>query len=614
MSFAKGSRQALINRLTQNKINCRLGTWTNYMETVSQRQAVIIQVDNEDQVREVMLAVKEQNALHTHHQITVRAAGGWNDKTSNNWCCFPWKQAQVERYNGSFSFSPIALSDDVVILFSEKYQSVHVEGKASPLPPSATNPIKNLPAWVVKVSAGVQIAKLADVLRAKKLSLSTASMIAWVTAVGLAGTGGHGTGQDETAFSGLILSATVCDMDGNIREIDSSHEDFPLLFGAHAGMLGVVLNIRLRTVEAFNLEETVHNFKDVDELNTHLADYLNNNHYFTLMRIPTYSKLPVDKWHVRLWNHTTKARTTNDNAPYAADASSLAQELSVRVGDSIQDRLNEPGLQHLLPAFMQLTAAIVTSTRGTKPVVDYENHISHYQVGFPKAMRDVSYLIPVDKDKAAPLLADVCKKLDEMLNEAAERGEYPLTYAYYVRYFKGTNGGLSTSSTANENQRVFAIDMVTHPEASGIARFESEFLAYLKEKGIQPRHHLGKNFPHGVVNYADFLDKDALAAYRQALVRWYGNENKLKQSPFLTPYMKDMLFSEPQYQPGLHPAFAESKTIAPRYSRTENKEFLNKLVTEISKFPLPHEWDTLRDEFIRQCKEDIEAPEMVLLV
>ncbi|MDX1838284.1 FAD-binding protein [Legionella taurinensis] len=614
MSFAKGSRQALIDRLTRSKIHCRTGKWTNYMETVTHSGALVVQVDTEEQVKEIMLAIKEQNEQHTHHRITVRAAAGWNDKTSSNWCCFPWKQAQQERYNGSFSFSPIARGDDVVILFSEKYQSVQVEGVAPPLPPSETNPIKNLPASIVKVSAGVQIARLADQLRKKNLSLSTASMIAWVTAVGLAGTGGHGTGQDETAFSGLILSATLCDMDGNIREIDSSHEDFPLLFGAHAGMLGVILNIRLRAVNAFNLEETVHNFKNVDDLNTHLPDYLNNNHYFTLMRIPTYSKVPVDKWHVRLWNYTTRGRTTNDNAPYAADASSLAQELSVRVGDSIQDRLTEPGLQHLLPAFMQLTAAIVTSTRGTKTVVDYENHITHYQVGFPKAMRDVSYLIPVDKDKAAALLAEICKKLDDMLQEAGERGEYPLTYAYYVRYFKGTNGGLSTSATANEHQRVFAIDMVTHPHASGIARFETEFLAFLREKGIQPRHHLGKHFPHGVVNYADFLDKEALTAYRQALVRWYGSEDKLKQSPFLTPYMNDMLFSEPQYQPDPEPAPKQSKATVSHYSASEDKAFLSRLVKEISQFPLPHEMDTLRDEFIRQCKEQIDAPDVVLLV
>ena len=61
-----------------------------------------------------------------------------------------------------------------------------------------------------------------------------------------------------------------------------------------------------------------------------------------------------------------------------------------------------------------------------------------------------------------------------------------MTYAIYVRYLKGTNGGLSTSFTSSEDERIIAMDIVTHPEAPGITHFEQNLLAFLKEMGITP--------------------------------------------------------------------------------------------------------------------------------
>ncbi|HFL3390161.1 TPA: L-gulono-gamma-lactone oxidase, partial [Legionella pneumophila] len=180
------------------------------------------------------------------------------------------------------------------------------------------------------------------------------------------------------------------------------------------------------------------------------------------------------------------------------------------------DFLLDSGLKHLLPSFMLLSAAVVTGTRGTSPKVDYENHITHPQVAFPKEMRDVSYLIPVKDDEAGQKLELILQKMEAMLNAAGSKGEFPVTYAIYVRYLKGTNGGLSTSFTSSDNERILAIDVVTHPEAPGITNFEKGFMSFLKEMNIIPRNHLGKNFPAGVVHYDQFLGAERVSKYKQA--------------------------------------------------------------------------------------------------
>ncbi len=62
-------------------------------------------------------------------------------------------------------------------------------------------------------------------------------------------------------------------------------------------------------------------------------------------------------------------------------------------------------------------------------------------MAFPEELRDVDYFIPVKNDKAGEHLEAVLQQIENQVNKAAKRGEYPITYAVYVRYLKGTNGG-----------------------------------------------------------------------------------------------------------------------------------------------------------------------------
>jgi len=62
-------------------------------------------------------------------------------------------------------------------------------------------------------------------------------------------------------------------------------------------------------------------------------------------------------------------------------------------------------------------------------------------------MRDASIIFPVKDTEAGATIAKVLKKAEELATQYAAEGKYPVTYATYVRYFKGTNGGFSTSQT-----------------------------------------------------------------------------------------------------------------------------------------------------------------------
>jgi hypothetical protein len=565
MTFPAELKTKLIQILTKNKIYFSQG-WDNFMETVKNPAALVIEVESAQQLQTVIKSIKSLNSDRTpDNKITVRATAGWTDK-ADSCCCF-WKNVQESDYNEGFSFSqvvggkasPDSPGTDVIVRFGKKFHSKQVIGPIKkPVIFNPDNPIHKLPSFEVEVSAGVQVAELAEFLRTNKLSLPTVSMISWVTPVGLAGTAGHGTGRDEPAFSGLIESFKVCDMDGEIREIKRGQADFDTLAGGHSGLLGIVLSIKLRTVQAFNLRETVELFPNAKAMTGKLSDILKGNQYVSIMGMPSYvseeTEESVSKWQIRKWNYTKEEPPKGEKAPYAPDTTSFSQQVEIGVGAPVMEYLIDSGLSHLLPYYMLTSAAAVTGARGTKPKVGFENHITHPQVAFPKKMRDVSYLIPVKDDDSGKTLETILQNFDAILEDAGKKGEYPVTYAIYVRYLKGTNGGLSTSFTSSDDERVLTIDVVTHPDAPGITNFEQNVLSLFKEMGVTPRNHLGKNFPAGVLRYDQFLGGKAVEEFTDALKRWNKTPGKddggdrFEMSPFYTSYMKSMLSPSPKLE------------------------------------------------------------------
>ena len=631
MPFSHQEKIQLIQFLNYKKVDYKEG-WKNYMGTVSNPAAMVIQVENEKDLGAILQEVKKINAKKPiQDKVTIRAAGGWADKSSHSCSFFPWQKVQESEYNEGYSFSQVvggkASADgpgtDIIIRFGKKFHSSKVLGRIeNPTVVNPNTPIHKLPCYLVEVSAGVQIAALAEFLRKNNLSLTTVSMISWVTAVGLAGTAGHGTGRDEPAFSGLIESITVCDMDGNIREINRDHPDFAVLVGGHSGLLGIVLSIKLRAVQAFNLRETIDLFATTKEMAGKLDDILLNNQYVSFMAMPsgvnTSIARGINKWQVAKWNYTTDKPTETEKPTYSPSPQSLLQELEVRVGSSVMEYLVDSGLKHLLPYFMLLSASSVIGARGNKTRIDFENKITHPQVAFPKKMRDVSYLIPVKDAEAGRTLEKILAKIEQLVIAAAEVKECPITYSVYVRYLKGTNGGLSTSATSSPDERIIAIDIVTHPHAPGIERFERDLMSFLKNSNLTVRHHLGKNFPAGVERYDQFLDANDLAHLKQAIERWHctpGEHNgaeRFAQSPFNNLYMQNMLSptvsaSQLRIAKPLAQLKGEQADSLSRFTLSQHTEFLTKIHTQVSQLPIfDSEGLAAKNAFLNACAEEID--------
>lgn len=618
--------------LIENKIPHRYG-WNNYMGTVYNKNAVLVDIDSIKQLQKVLRYVKELNKdKNEANKITVRATAGWADREKVTCEFFKWDKVQEEKYNEGFSFSqvvggkasPDSKGTDIILRFTKNFHSIKMKGRtvnSNVINPN--NPIHKLNSYLVEVSAGVQIAELADFLHENKCSLTTVSMIAWVTPMGLSGTGGHGTGRDEPAFSGLIEEMEVCDMDAEIRTLTKENPNFKALVGGHSGLLGIGTKLLLRVVEEFKLREDVELFHNCSELEGKLGDILHNNHYVSIMGMPSFTKPEIDKMihkiQIRKWNYSEEKRTRQDkDATYSPNIGSLTQELEIKVGGPLMDFLINSGLQRLLPYYMLFSAATVAASRGTAPVVDFESHITHPQVSFPKTMHDVSYIFPVKDAVAGKTLSNVMKKIEQIAMKYAKEGKCPITYAYYVRYYKGTNGGLSTSYTCDEDERVLAVDIVTHPFAPGREEFEQEFVAALKEMGINPRYHLGKNFPEGVDHYDQFLDKKSLLELNEALVDWHKTDTedgakRFAMSPFVTPYLKKMLTPSSQLKDELvvvSENMQMRQEIKPKmqprqYTDRESSSFLTVLMPVIKAWPTQSEEAAkAKQVFLEECKEE----------
>lgn len=628
MSFTKELKSRFIKMLDDHKITHTLG-WSNYMQTVDNPASIVIDVANEREVQLILKELKQLNANRPpEHKITLRATAGWENSQTPSCCFFPWQRVQENKYNESFSFSQVvggqavegSAGTDVIIRFKKKSHQARVLGPIET--PPLVNPdssIHQLPSTLVEVSAGMQISDFSDFLRKNNLSLSTVSMIAWPSVVGLTGTAGHGTGRDESAFSGLLQSMTICDMDGSIRELKIGDPDFEVLRGGHSGLLGVVLSMKLRAVQAFNLCETVELFTDTEEMSGKLQALLSNNQYISFLGMPSSSTSELSKstpkWQILKWNYTTEKPTAGEKPTYAPGRTSFLQELEVRLGSDAMGVLVGSELKHLLPSYMLLAAAEAIGSRGTQPVVNFENDITHPQVAFPKKLRDVDYFIPVKDSEAGATLETLLQRIQTLLDKAATRGEYPVTYAIYVRYLKGTNGGLSTSSTSSPDERILALDVVTHPDAPGIKRFEREFMAFLNEMGLKVRFHLGKDFPAGIERYDEFLDPVNIDAFIKALTRWHTTPHKndgaerLAMSPFYTPYLQKMLNLNPVFDVQLDEENISSFAKKARHvvhNEARDLSFLTRLAKAVGTFTVSSDSaKDAKDAFLQACEAEL---------
>jgi L-gulonolactone oxidase len=278
-------------------------------------------------------------------------------------------------------------------------------------------------------------------------------------------------------------------------------------------------------------------------------------------------------------------------------------------------------LKSLLPDLMLFAATQSIEARGTKSIVDFENHLTHPQVAFPKVLHDVDYFIPVNENEAGEHLEGILEQVEKQVYQAAAKGEYPLTYAVYARYLKGTNGGLSTTSTNSSDEHILAVDVVTHPQAQGIDRFEAGFLAYLKEKNLNFRNHLGKDFSYGVVRYDQFLEPDNIKAFVEAAQRWNATpgENdgaeRLAMAPYNVHYLQKMLDRKPILENKFEVEKPSDKKEHIEYSNEEHLTFLTRLCEAVTLMPVHGDaTQNAKTAFLKICHEELENRKLRHLV
>src|SRR5579872_2506309 len=163
--------------------------------------------------------------------------------------------------------------------------------------------------------------------------------------------------------------------------------------------------------------------------------------------------------------------------------------------------------------------------------------IAHYQTAYPWGLDDADYLFNTlgkSCDEIIKAIKHVCDRLDDY----ARQKKYPVIDAIYLRLFKGTNGGLSTSAT-KEGEHVCGFDIVSNANIPGYAAFKAEMEQFFSEE-LGARPHWGKTVPLNK-NYAELYGKQ-YEIFMRALKTWHEQSGlSLENSPFMNAFFRSIL-------------------------------------------------------------------------
>ncbi len=514
MSLSVENQSALLDFASKKGITAQTG-FKNFTQNVIERDAVVLDIENRESLKQVLAYInainKDKPATET---VVLRAAAGGKKELGHE-----------KEYSQSFSLTPCASGDVIVRLVGPEFQKIEVLDKE-----------KNL----VQVGAGVQIGDLDHALYDEhKLCLPTSSLIPYVTLVGLIANAGHGTGRDQPSVAGLIRAMTICRPDGKIVRIDKeNHPDFETIRASHLGLFGVVLSVEIECAPAAKLQ-CVKEARSVNALCQDIKNGLfHDNDYVSVMYVPTYQPDERNEKNVTVirWKPVGLDVETTNSCPLVRDAE---QELSIK----ISDLFNVPGFlahhSHLIPLYMKhLVARIEVGSKDTLSVAPWPD-VAHYQVAFPSNLEDTDYLFATKKncEEIIKAIDRICEKLAEYA--ARKQKQFPITEAIYIRFLKGTNGGLSTSQTNEEKTHICGLDIVTNRNIPGYADFKVEMdRLFFEELGAVP--HWGKTVDLNK-NYAELYGK-RYDEFKKVLDRWYEQCGlSFEKSIFLNPFFRSIL-------------------------------------------------------------------------
>lgn len=503
--------QADINSILQivEKRNIKLiGGWKNFSQNINCPNAFVLNIEDTASLQEIVVLVDELNqSKNSEDRIILRAAaGGRNDDNSQ-----------------SYSFTPGAEADIIVRLVGKEFRQI------------ASTTQKN----IMRVGASLQIGELdKELYENYDLSLATSSLIPYVTVAGLAANAGHGTGMAQPSFCGQIKAMTLCLPNGKIERIDASHKDFETIRGANLGLFGIVLDVEIECVDAMKMQCTMDVCTTPDFINKVKSGVFAKYAYVSAMIVPTYRQDGLtDKSDNNViiygWNPVPKSTPDKNSCPQFAY---LSQSLQIKLEEGFKITNLMRKYPHLIPYYMRyLVAGVSIGNKDSESIGPW--HTVHYQTAYPSDIDDADYLFEVGSDFNEMVIA--LEKIISTLSEFTKKGQYPITDAIYCRMFKGTSGGLSTSTLKN-GKFICGLDMVSSNGILGYQEFKKQMKDYFINGKVAGKPHWGKYVPKDVdykKMYGEGYDQ-----FINAFNEWYRSHGmRVDKSMLLNDFFCDIL-------------------------------------------------------------------------
>lgn len=507
MALTKEERQQFEIILKEKKINFSKG-WENFTKNQHAKNVMVLAIDTIEQLQMVMryFYFANQNKSTNERSIVRVAAGGLNVK-----------------YSSSFSISPCAKSEDVILnLHSKIFKEIKLLGNN-----------------IVLVGAGVTIGELdTNLYRKHGLVLPASSLIGDVTAVGLIVNAGHGTGKDQPSIAGLVKAMTLCLPNGDIVRIDEKHPDFATIRGASLGLFGTIINVELQCAPAQKLKCRM-NVRSVAELIEEIKQGLFiKDPYVSVMYVPTYQ--PDELTNKSLKNviiyRSTPVSMKEPDVNMNSVLAHFGQDVEVEMGEALHITNLLRQNANLIPNYMRyIVTQFAIGVRDEKVLGPWPE-VMHYRSAFPSDIDDAGYLFEssVDCHEIVAALINVV----ETLNIFAKQKQYPITDAIYLRFLRGTNGGLSTSAHA-EDKYVCAFDMVSSNGIKGYAEFKQKMSEFFIDE-MQAKPHFGKYIPPHF-DFEKAYGKDYLE-FLKVLKKWYGDHQiEFDKNPLLNAFHQQIV-------------------------------------------------------------------------
>jgi hypothetical protein len=524
----------------------------NFCRTVDEQHCLMLTISDVSSLQEVVRVIHDHNkSVSPAQRVLLRVAAGTNNPPADGTMVSPAETGlniPYADYAYSFSLTPCVLGHVVLRLVGPKFEFVEAKGDG-----------------VVEVGPHLAVGDLEERLWALKppLMLPSSPLIPYVTLVGLMANAGHGTGRDTGAMAGMLESLTLVLSNGELYEANAQSEPvhWPAIRGAHFGAFGIIVSATLRLPPARKMRQSKTPVPYFELLHAVTEqDWFWQHEYATAMYMPTYQD---DEFEEN--GPSNVLLIAGQLVPLASedvDANEWARRFGVyaiSAGIGFVDALTLPFVMarhsELIPLLMEVQSLAEVRTQAATEQVGPFWRLSHFVLAFPWALDDIDVVIPVPDDagERKKLLKRVLQRLrDELVkqrNDPDPFKRHPIIDAVYLRFIKGTPGGLSTSQINPKqdepgSHHFLCLDVVSNIRVGGYPEFKARLESFLIQE-MHGKPHWGKSIPAGT-NFqemygqgrTDFVSAVEAFAGRAGYSSW-------QQSPLINPFVAAVMSDAP---------------------------------------------------------------------